>query len=75
MEEVPYQNREIREMFEDVQDSLTRIEKQTTQTNGRVSKLENWRWFVAGGLTIITVVLLPVVFIIIQLYLTTSSLR
>lgn len=30
-------------MFEEVQDSLSRIETQTSKTNGRVSKLERWQ--------------------------------
>jgi hypothetical protein len=50
MPEEPYKNREIREMFEDVKQSLGRLEKgmgevktQTTLTNGRVLKLEAWQ--------------------------------
>lgn len=38
--EEPYQNREIDEMFSDIQKSLDRIEIQTSKTNGRVTKLE-----------------------------------
>ncbi len=38
-DEIPYQNREIREMFDDVRESLQRIEIQTTTTNGKVRKL------------------------------------
>ena len=44
MNEEPYKNREIREMFADVNITLGRIEAQTIQTNGRVSKLERATW-------------------------------
>lgn len=59
MDEGPFKNREIKEMFVDVQNGLERIEKQTTATNGRVGKLENWRWFITGGLTILAIVVVP----------------
>lgn len=36
----PYSNREIVEMFNDIQTQLTRIEAQTTKTNGRVTEIE-----------------------------------
>lgn len=49
-----YSNREIDEMQKDIQASLTRIEVQTTKTNGRVSVLEKWMWMVLGALTIIS---------------------
>ena len=32
----------------DIRASLTRIESQTTMTNGRVSKLERWQSYVVG---------------------------
>lgn len=35
-----YNNREIDMMFEEIKEQLTRIEYQTTRTNGRVSNLE-----------------------------------
>ena len=39
MTEVPYQNREIDEMFKDIKEKLDRIEIQTTATNGKVRKI------------------------------------
>jgi hypothetical protein len=38
---------------------LSRIEKQTIKTNGRVSSLETWRWITIGGLSIISAIVLP----------------
>lgn len=59
MTDTPYQNREIKEMFGDMEKALGRIEAQTTATNGRVSKLENWKYFISGGMSIITVIVVP----------------
>lgn len=55
-----YADREIEEMFADVKEALQRIERQTTQTNGRVSALENWKWFISGGLAILSMLFVPV---------------
>ena len=72
----PYKNREIDEKFEDIKGSLDRIESQTTKTNGRVGTLEEragrqerWQAYVIGFCTCITIILLPVVFLIVQAYL------
>lgn len=61
MEEKPYLNREIDEYFKDVKDQLNRIENQTTKTNGRVSKLENWRSYVVGAVAVLTLIVLPAI--------------
>ena len=55
----PYKNREIQEMFNDVKQSLDRIETQTTRTNGRVSKLEGWRSWMTGGMAAFALLLIP----------------
>ena len=57
----PYSNREIREFFADIKKDLSDIKSQVTRTNGRVSSLENWRWFIMGGLAIISIFLVPVI--------------
>lgn len=68
MQEAPYQNREIREMVDDVRNSLQRIEIQTTITNGKVAELQKWRYIMMGAVSVLTTLVLPVVFIVIQTY-------
>lgn len=60
MPEVPYNNREIDHHVADIRASLSRIEMQTTMTNGRVNKLEKWRAFLAGCMTVLTAVVVPI---------------
>jgi hypothetical protein len=43
-----------------VENKLDEILHQVRATNGRVSKLENWRWFISGGITILTALVLPI---------------
>lgn len=56
----PYSNREIDNHFTDIKSALARIEEQTTKTNGRVSKLENWRSLLIGGWAILILFVLPI---------------
>lgn len=60
MPEEPYSNREIREMHRDIVSRLDRIEAQTTKTNGRVNKLENWRAYMAGTIAVIVALGVPI---------------
>ncbi len=60
-DEAPYTNREINEFFRDVKESLVRIESGVIKTNGRVNKLENWRYLISGGMIVITLFVIPMV--------------
>ena len=51
--DTPYQNREIDEKFTDIKETLIRIEKQTTKTNGRVTKLERYAYVVATAVAVL----------------------
>ena len=64
--EEDYSKREIDEFMKDIRETLAEILAQTKKTNGRVSSLEVWRGFMTGGLAIITIVILPVIFILIK---------
>jgi cytochrome c-type biogenesis protein CcmH/NrfG len=55
----PYTNREIREKWHDIANSLSAILVQTTTTNGRVSRLENWKFFITGGMSVIILIVVP----------------
>jgi len=56
-----YSNRELDRMFKEIQDTLQRIETQTSRTNGRVTRLEMWRQYILGALAIISMVVIPIV--------------
>jgi len=60
MEDVPFSNREIREMFSDVKGGLERIERQTVATNGRVTKLERWKYIGMGATSVLTLIVVPI---------------
>lgn len=64
MPEQDFTNREINEMFKDVQQTLDRIETQTLKTNGAVANINRWRErangaFIASGI-FMTAVILPI---------------
>ena len=58
--DAPYLNREIDEKWKDITDSLSRIEAQTTKTNGRVTALEMWKNVEVGAISILTFLVVPV---------------
>ena len=54
-----YTKRELDDHFGVVNCKLDTISEQVKNTNGRVKRLELWRSFLAGGLVIITSIVLP----------------
>lgn len=46
-------NDRIKSLHDEMKETLSRIEAQTTRTNGRVTKLELWRSLLIGGSIII----------------------
>lgn len=72
MTEKPFTNREIRLMFEGQGEQIKEVHKdvkevleQTKKTNGRVSKLESWQAYIKGGLTILSILVVPILIYII----------
>lgn len=58
--EVPFQNREIKEMFNDLQKGQDRIESQVKLTNGRVTQLERWKYIGMGATSVLTLIVVPI---------------
>jgi len=46
--------------LEVIHEVLTRVENKVDRTNGRVSKLEEWKNRIVGGLIVTNLILLPV---------------
>lgn len=68
MPEQDYSKREIDILFGEIKDILIRIEAQTTKTNGRVSRLEDWKNWIKGGAAVTTVVAAGVISLIVYVY-------
>lgn len=59
MPEQDFTNREINAMFQELKDQATRIEVQTTQTNGRVTALEHWKFISMGAVSVLVLLVIP----------------
>lgn len=44
-----------------IKEKLSKVEVQTTKTNGRVNSLENWRELLIGGGAIMVLIVLPLI--------------
>ncbi len=58
--EESYTCREIDLLINPVLNKLEEIHEQCKKTNGRVNKLEKWQAFIKGGLTILTLMVVPI---------------
>ncbi len=59
--EKDYSKRELDTHFQEVKDQLIEIKFQVMKTNGRVTKLENWRWMIVGGGAVIMATVIPLI--------------
>lgn len=67
-EQVALLSRRINDQNTEQMAHLTKIVEQTTKTNGRVTNLESWQTYIKGGVAVITVLMLPILFILISQY-------
>lgn len=61
MDDGKFTNRELEHYFKDIRTDISEIKTQVIKTNGRVNKLENWKWMLTGGLLIISMMVIPLV--------------
>jgi hypothetical protein len=80
MADKPYSKRELDDKFaqtearditfkQDVREALTRIETQTSMTNGRVTRLERWQSYVVGFCACLSLVLFSAVIPVITAFI------
>jgi hypothetical protein len=61
-----YNRDTIDSFMERIDEKLDAISKQVATTNGRVKRLELWKSFIGGGLAMVSLVILPLMFMYIN---------
>lgn len=69
MAELPYTNRELDTHFDEIKETLDRIEVQTTTTNGKVADIQGWRMWMNGGMAVLSAIMIPILFMLFAQYL------
>ena len=57
-----YSTETLHALIKDIKLDTAEIKEQVKKTNGRVNKLEVWRGFITGGLAIIGLIIIPIIF-------------
>ena len=52
---------ELKQTLYDIKEDVGEIKAQVKLTNGRVSSLENEKFFIRGGLAVLTILVVPIV--------------
>lgn len=52
------------EIVKRIDDNVKEIRTQTTETNGRVGELENWKSKITGAVIVLSAILTPVVYFV-----------
>lgn len=58
--EQPYSKREVDNFHGDIRKDLKDIKTQTTLHNGRMSTMEKWQAYMTGGMTVLTLIVVPI---------------
>lgn len=45
--------------FSDMKESINELTEHVKKTNGRVSSLEKWQAYITGGMTVLTIIVVP----------------
>ncbi len=59
----------VDEIVKRIDENVAEVKEQTLITNGRVTKLEQWKWKLNGAVGVVIVLLIPVVLMIVKHYL------
>ena len=68
--ETDYLQQRFDDHFKEVKDNLVEIKLQVMKTNGRVTSLEKSKYFMLGGLAIVSMLVIPLV-----VYIFTHSIK
>ena len=58
--------RDLNEKYTSLHEKLDIIREKVEVTNGRVKKLEIWRNYITGGLTVLCIIVVPILLLIIS---------